>query len=171
MRLSGFLPVAGRRVVVALGAALMLMVAASAQAQTTPAAPAQPEEADVFKFTGKTPVMLLLSVTQGKEADFEAAFNEMRTGLTSHAKPEFQAQGKSMTLLKVDAVPPAGQPIVYLVYLDPPVADLSYNITKVLYYGGAFDVSTPELRKKVDELYAKFTGSLAGQNIWPLAKK
>jgi hypothetical protein len=171
MRLSGLLPVVGRRVLVALGVATMMMVAASAQAQTTPAAPAQPEEADVFKFTGKSPIMLLLSVTVGKEADFEAAFGEMKAGLNAATKPELQAQGKSMQLLKVDAVPPAGQPIVYLVLLDPPVPDLSYNITKILYYGGAFDVSTPELRKKVDELYAKFTASLAGQNIWPLAKK
>ena len=39
MRLSGVLPVMGRRVVVALGVAGLLMVATSVQAQT--AAPAQ----------------------------------------------------------------------------------------------------------------------------------
>lgn len=170
MRLSGFLPVMGRRVVVALGVAGMMMMAASAFAQTAAAA-AQPEQADPFKFTGTSSVMVLLSVTQGKETEFETAFSEMRAGLNAASKPEFQAQGKSMNLMKVDAPLPAGQPAVYLLFLDPPVANLSYNITQILYYGGAFDVATPDARKKVDELYAKFTGSLASQNIWPIAKK
>ena len=172
MRLSGSLPVVGRRVMVALGVAVMLMVAASAQAQTAPAAAAaQPPAEDPFKFDGSKPVMLLLSVTQGQEAAFEAAIGEMKAGLAAATKPEFQAQGKSIQMMKVDAPLPAGQPAVYLVFLDPPVKDVSYDITQILYYGGAFDVSTPELRKKVDELYAKFTSSLASRNIWPLAKK
>ena len=173
MRLSGLLPVVGRRVVVALGVAVMMMVAASAEAQTPPAAAAaaQPAAEDPFKFAGDKPVMLLLSVTQGQEATFEAAIGEMKAGLAASTKPEFQAQGKSLQMMKVDAPLPAGQPAVYLVFLDPPVKDISYDITQILYYGGAFDVSTPELRKKVDELYAKFTASLASRNIWPLAKK
>ena len=44
MRLSGFLPVVGRRVVVALGVAVMMMAATSAQAQTPPAAGAAPPQ-------------------------------------------------------------------------------------------------------------------------------
>ena len=174
MRLSGFLPVMGRRVVVALGVAVMLMVATPAQAQVTPPAAtpaAQPEPPDQLKFTTATPSMLLLSVKVGQEATFEAGFTEMRAGLVGSEKPEFQAQGKSMMLMKVDAVPPEGQPVLYLLFLDPPVTNLSYNVTQILYYGGAFDVSTPELRKKVDDLYAKFTASLVSQNIWPLIKK
>lgn len=170
MRLSGFLPVIGRRVLVALGVAGMLMVAASAQAQTAAAA-AQPEQADPFKFDGTKPVMVLLSVKQGQEASFESAFSEMRAVLTAATKPEFQAQGKSMQLMKVDLPLPPEQPAVYLLYLDPPVPGLSYDITQIMYYAGAFDVSTPELRKKVDDHYAKFTASLASRNIWPIVKK
>ena len=171
MRLSGFLPVVGRRVMVALGVAVMMMVAASAQAQTAPAAAAQPEPPDLFKFDGSKPVMVLLSVTKGQEAAFEAGFGEMKAGLAASTKPEFQAQAKSMQLLKVDAVPPDGQPSLYLMFLDPPLTNVSYDITKTLYYSGAFDVSTPELRKKVDEIYDKFKVSLANQTIWPIVKK
>ncbi|HQX83558.1 MAG TPA: hypothetical protein PKW63_17450 [Vicinamibacterales bacterium] len=173
MRLSGVLPVMGRRVVVALGVAGLLMVATSVQAQTAaPAqAAAQPEPPDPLKFNGATSIMVLLSVKQGQEATFESAFNEMKAGLAGAAKPEFQAQAKTMQFLKVDAVPPPDQPVLYLLFLDPPVTDLSYNITQILYYGGAFDVATPEARKKVDDLYAKFTASLANQNIWPIVKK
>ncbi len=173
MRLSGFLPVMGRRVLVALSVAGLLMVATSVQAQVAaPAqAAAQPEPPDPLKFNGATSIMVLLSVKQGQEATFESAFNEMKAGLAAGAKPEFQAQAKTMQFMKVDAVPPPDQPILYLLFLDPPVTDLSYNITQILYYGGAFDVSTPELRKKVDDLYTKFTASLANQNIWPIVKK
>ena len=170
MRLSGVLPVVGRRVVVALGAAVMLLMAASAQAQT-PAAAAQPDPPDPFKFDGTKPVMVLLSVTKGQEATFEAGFNEMKAGLAASSKPEFQAQAKSLNLLKVDAVPPEGQPALYLMFLDPPLSNVSYDITKTLYYSGAFDVSTPELRKKVDEIYDKFKASLTNQTIWPIVKK
>jgi hypothetical protein len=171
MRLSGFLPVVSRRVVVALGVTGMLLMASSVSAQDVPAAAAPPQEEDALMFDGSKSMMLLLSVTVGQEATFEAGFNEMKAGLNATAKPEYMAQAKSMQLMKVDAVPPAGQPVLYLLFLDPPVPALSYNITKILYYGGAFDVSTPEARTKVDELYAKFSASLANQNIWPLLKK
>jgi hypothetical protein len=78
MRLSGILPVMGRRVVVALGVAGLLMVATSAQAQETPpAAAAQQEPPDLLKFDTATPKMVLLSVTVGQEATFEAGFAEM----------------------------------------------------------------------------------------------
>jgi hypothetical protein len=171
MWLSGFLPVVGRRVVVALGVAVMMMVAASAQAQTDPpaAAAAQPEAPDTLKFASASPVMLLLSIKPGQEATFEQGFAEMRAGLAA-AKPEHQAQAKSMQLMKVDLAA-AGQPVIYILFLDPPVTDLSYDLTKIHYYGGAFDVSTVEARKKVDDLYAKFTASLAGVNAWPIVKK
>jgi len=174
MRLSGFLPVVGRRVVVALGVAVMMIVAASAQAQTPPTTPAQPaaaqpEAPDTLKFASATPVMLLLSIKPGQEATFEQGFSEMKAGLAA-AKPEHQAQAKSMQLMKVDLAA-AGQPVIYILYLDPPVTDLSYDLTKIHYYGGAFDVSTVEARKKVDDLYAKFTASLAGVNAWPIVKK
>ena len=172
MRLSGFLPVMSRRVLVALGVAGMLLVASSGYAQVAaPAQEGQPEVKDAFKFDGSTSVMVLWSVKQGQEAAFEEAFNEMKAGLVGATKPAFQAQGNSMQLMKVDAPPAAGQPVLYLLFLDPPVTDLSYNITQVLYYGGAFDVETPEARKKVDDLYAKFTAALASQNIWPIVKK
>src|SRR5688572_8162913 len=171
--MSGVLLTVGRCGVIALGVAGTMMVAASAQAQTPPAAAAgvQKGAEDPFKFDGTKPIMLLLSVTQGQEATFEAAIGEMKAGLVAAAKPEFQAQGKSLQMVKVDAPLPEGDPALYIVLLDPPVPNVSYDITQILYYGGAFDVSTPELRKKVDELYARFTAALVSRRVWPLAKK
>ncbi len=177
MRLSGVLPVMGRRVVVALGVAGLLMVATSVQAQTAaPAqAAAQPEPPDPLKFNGATSIMVLLSVKQGQEATFESAFNEMKAGLAGAAKPEFQAQAKTMQFLKVDAVPPPDQPVLYLLFLDPPVTDLSYNNTKIIYYAG----NERRLRcghfaggaEEAMMIYTKLKDSIGSiTNIWPIVK-
>lgn len=172
MRLSGLLSVTGRRVMVALGVAGMLLVASSVHAQDAPAqAAAQPEAPDAFKFSTATPVMVLLSINQGQEMSFESAFNELKDGLAATGKPEFQAQAKSMQLLKVNLPAVAGAPGVYIMYLNPPLTTVSYDFTKIFYYSGAFDVSTPELRKKVDDIYAKFTAAVASQNLWPVVQK
>jgi hypothetical protein len=162
MRLSGFLPGMGRRVVVAIGVVGMLMVSHPALAQDAAAAgqTAQPEAPDPFKFSAASPVMVLLSIKQGQEAVFAAA-----------TKPEFQEQSRSLQLMKVDASPPVGQPALYIMFLDSPVVGVSYDFTQIFYYGGAFNVETPEARKKVDDIYAKFTTSLESRNIWPIVKK
>ena len=172
MRLSGSLPAVGRRVVVALSVAGMLLVASTVHAQVAaPAQAGQPEPPDPFMFKSATPVMVLLSINQGQEATFEDGFSQMKAGLAAADKPEFQQQARTMQLMKVDLPVAAGQPVVYVLYLDPPMTTVSYDFTKIFYYSGAFDVSTIELRKEVDAIYAKFTASLASQNLWPLVKK
>ncbi|NQW03616.1 MAG: hypothetical protein HQ485_06270 [Acidobacteria bacterium] len=173
MRLSGFLPGMGRRVVVAIGVVGMLMVSHPALAQDAAAAgqTAQPEAPDPFKFSAASPVMVLLSIKQGQEAVFESGFGQMKAGLAAATKPEFQEQSRSLQLMKVDASPPVGQPALYIMFLDSPVVGVSYDFTQIFYYGGAFNVETPEARKKVDDIYAKFTTSLESRNIWPIVKK
>jgi len=91
MRLSGILPVMGRRVVVALGVAGMLMVASAASAQTAAAA-AQPP--DPLKFDGTHPAMILLSIKADQEAGFTAAIAAMKAGLAAHADAGAQALGE-----------------------------------------------------------------------------
>ena len=172
MRLLGSMPVLVRRVVVALGVAGMLLVASPVRAQDAAASQqAAQDEPDPFMFKSATPVMVLLSINQGQEATFESGYREMIAGLMAGAKPEFQAQAKSMQLMKVDLPTTAGQPVVYVLYLNPPITTLSYDFTKIFYYNEAFDVSTIEARKKVDDIYAKFTASLASRNLWPLVMK
>lgn len=172
MRLFGFLPVMNRRTVVALGVAGMLMMASTAQAQDPPpAAAAQPAAPDQFKFDGTSPIMLMLQIKAGQEATFEEAFTTIRNGLNAAAKPELQAQGKSMTLLRLTVDLPPGQARPYVIFLDPPVAGISYDFTKILYESGAWKAEDLEVRKVVDEIYGKLAASVEQQAIWPLVKK
>lgn len=176
MRLSGVFPVMGRRTVVALGVAGMLMMASAAQAQEPPPAqpPAQaaaPAAPDLFKFDGTHPVMLMISVKPGQEAVFEEAFDAVRKGLAASDKPELQAQAKSMVLLRLTSDIPPTMNRPFVVYLDPPVANLSYNFTKMIYESGAWKADDVEVRKQIDPIYEKFVASVAEQGIWPLVKK
>lgn len=176
MRLSGVFPVMGRRTVVALGVAGMLMMASAAQAQEPPPAqpPAQaaaPAPPDPFKFDGTGPVMLMITVKGGQEAVFEEAYMAIRTALNASDKPELQAQGKSMQLLRLTADLPAGQARPYVVFLDPPVANQSYEFTQLLYYSGAWKADDVEIRKQIDAIFEKLKASVESQGIWPLARK
>lgn len=175
MRLSGVFPVIGRRTVVALGVAGMLMMASAAQAQepppAQPAAQAAPAAPDVFKFDGTSPVMLMITVKGGQEAVFEEAYVAIRTALSASDKPELQAQGKSMQLMRLTAELPAGQARPYVVFLDPPVANQSYEFTQLLYYSGAWKADDVEIRKQIDAIFEKLKASVESQGIWPLARK
>ena len=128
MRLSGVLPVVGRRVMVALGVAVMMLVAASAQAQTPPAAAApQDKPADMFKFDANVagPVLLMIYIKPGQEAPFEEAYDAIRKGLAASSKPELQAQAKTMSILRLNMDLPAEAPRPYVVVLDPPTPNVS----------------------------------------------
>jgi hypothetical protein len=174
MRLSGILPVLGRRVVVALGVAGMLLVASSVQAQTAPAAAAaQPEPPDTLKFGANLggPILLMLQIKPGQEATFEEAWATIKAGLAASAKPELQAQAKTMNLLKLNSEMPADVPRPYVVILDPPNADTSYDFVKMLYYSGAWKADDPEVRKQIDAIYEKVKASLAMMGVWTMGRK
>jgi hypothetical protein len=171
MRLSGSLPVV-RRFVVALGVAgMVLSMASTANAQDAAAAQQAPAPPDPFKFDGANPIMLMLQINAGQEMAFEEAFAEIRKGLMGAEKPELQSQGRSLTLLRLTADLPPGQARPYVVYLDPPVAGLSYDFTQMLYYSGAWQAEDVEGRKVVDAIFEKLKVSVQQQAIWPLAKK
>lgn len=174
MRLSGILPVMGRRVVVALGVAGMLMVASSAQAQ----------EADPLKFDGTHPAMVILSIKADAEAGFTESMNKMKSILTSHANAKAQELGNSMQMYKLNVpaaeqVPGQGPVFVYILQMEKPVAGVSYNLLQVLYYSGFFlpldekgqPAGTPEDRKKVDDIYNPLVAAVANITPWPLVKK
>jgi hypothetical protein len=176
MRLSGFLPVMGRRVVVALGVAGMLLVASSARAQDA--------AADPLKFDGSHPAMVLLSIKADAEAGFNESMTRMKTHLTAHADAKAQALGNSMQLYKLNVpaseqVPGQGPVFVYILQMEKPVAGVSYNLLQVLYYSGFFlpldekgqPAGTPEDRKKVDDIYNPLVAAVANITPWPLVKK
>ena len=185
MRLSGILPVMGRRVVVALGVAGMLMVASSAQAQDPPAAAAAPaQEADPLKFDGTHPAMVILSIKADAEAGFTESMNKMKSILASHANAKAQELGNSMQMYKLNVpaaeqVPGQGPVFVYILQMEKPVAGVSYNLLQVLYYSGFFlpldekgqPAGTPEDRKKVDDIYNPLVAAVANITPWPLVKK
>ncbi len=174
MRLSGFLPVVVRRVVVALGVAGVLMVAASAQAQTAPAAAApQDKPKDMLKFDANVagPILLMIQVKPGQETPFEEAWAEIKAGLAASSKPELQAQAKTMNLLRYSDQLPAEQPRPYVVVLDPPTPNVSYGFVEMLYYSEAWKADDVEVRKKIDAIFEKIKGSLAQQGVWTMIRK
>jgi hypothetical protein len=179
MRLSGFLPVAGRRVVVALGAAAMVMVAASAQAQT-PAA----DQPDPLKFDGTHPAMILLSIKAPAEAGFNESMGKLKAALAASSNPKAKEFGDSIQVFKLN-VPAsvqqaeAGPVFVYILYMEKPVAGQSYNPLQFFYYSGFLvpvdekgqPGGTPEERKKVDDIYKPIVDAVASLVPWPLVKK
>ena len=181
MRLSGVLPVVGRRVVVALGVAVMMMVLTSAQAQT---AAAQPEQADPLKFDGTHPAMVLLSIKVPAEAGFVESIGKMKDALAASTNPKAQALGNGMTVYKLNVpaqvqVAEAGPVFVYIMHMDGPVAGQRYNPLQIFYYSTFFlpldekgqPGGTPEERKKVDDIYNPIVAAVASVVPWPLIKK
>jgi len=183
MRLSGFLPVVGRRVMVALGVAVMMMVAASAQAQTAPAAtPCQPQPPDPLRFDGSHPAIVLLQIKAPAEAGFVESIGKLKDMLAASSNPKAQEMGKGMTIYKLNVPaneqdPKAGPVFVYIMHMDSPVKDQSYNPLCVFYYSGYFlplsekgePGGTPEERKKVDDVYQPMVAAVANLVPWPLA--
>ena len=178
MRLSGFLPVVGRKVVVALGVAVMLMVAASAQAQTPATAAPQ---ADPLKFDGTHPAIVLLQVKAPAEAGFVESIGKLKDMLAASSNPKAQEMGNGMKIYKLN-VPAnndatAGPVFMYLLQMDTPVAGQSYNPLQIFYYSGYFlpvddkgqPGGTPEERKKVDDVYNPIVAAVANVVPWPLA--
>ena len=177
MRLSGVLPVVGRRVMVALGVAMMMMVAASAQAQTPPAAAAapqeKPKEKDPFKFEGTPagPILLMIQIKPGQEAAFEEAWDTIRKGLAASTKPELQAQAKTMNLLRLTLDLPADANRPYVVVLDPPTPNVSYDFVQMLYYSEAWKADDVEVRKTIDAIFEKLKASVFQQAVWTMVRK
>jgi hypothetical protein len=183
MRLSGVLPVVGRRVLVALGVAVMVMVSAPAQAQTAPAAPAAaaPAGPDPLKFDGTHPAIVLLQIKAPAEAGFVESIGKLKDMLAASTNPKAQEMGNGMRIYKLN-VPAkndatAGPVFMYLLQMDSPVKDQSYNPLQIFYYSGFFlplndkgePGGTPEERKKVDDVYQPMVDEVANLVPWPLA--
>ncbi len=170
MRVFEFLSVVGRRTVVALGVAGMMMMASTAQAQEPPPTPppaqeqpAAPAPPDPFKFDAAHPAMLMIQINSGSEATFEQAFSAVKTKLAASEKPAANAQARTLNLMKLNTPPAAGQPSIYVVVLDAPVAGASYNIQNMLDEIGEW--------REDSEIYKQFSTSISTWAPWPLVKK
>lgn len=168
MRVFGFLPAVGRRTVVALGVAGMMMMASTAQAQEPPPPPpvqepAAPAPPDPFKFDPSSPAILMIQINSGSEATFEQAFAAVKAKLAASEKPAANAQARTMNLMKLNTPPAAGQPSIYVVVLDAPVAGTSYNIQNMLDEIGEW--------REDSEVYKQFSSSISTWAPWPMVKK
>lgn len=141
-------------------------VAAAPAAQAAPAA-------DPLKFTGSDEVILVIQVKAGASPDFEAGFKEMQAALAASPKPELLAHGKTMMLNKVDVAPPDGSSL-YVLNINKPSADLSYNMGLILFYSGkpqgaVYDgpIATQDAALVV---YKKIQDNIISINPWPLKK-
>lgn len=153
MRLSGVFPVIGRRTVVALGVAGMLVMASAAQAQEPPPAqpPAQaaaPAAPDPLKFENAELVILLWQIKPEKADDFAALIKELKAKMVANEKPEVKAHGESIKLMRVQTDPAVAGPALFLLSLDPPSA-LSYDSVKMIYDQAGFT------REEADALYKR----------------
>ncbi len=166
-------------VAVALAVVAIGVSAVQAQAQTAPpaqqpaAAPAQAPAADPLKFTGVEDVLLDIQVKPNMSADFEAGFKEMMAALAASPKPELVAHGKTMMLSKVNVAPPDGSSL-YVLHVNKPSADLSYNVGLILFYSGkpqgaAYDgpIATQDAALVI---YKKIQDNIMNITPWPLAK-
>jgi hypothetical protein len=138
----------------AMAVAALAVGATSAAAQQA-AAP----QADPFKFTSAT-AAVFQTIKPEKAADFEAVWGEIRKGLAASSKPELQKQASSFKLLKSE--PAAGQPIIYLIYVEQVPAGSTFDPVKLLYESGAFE------RAKADELYGKIKDAYTALAAWPM---
>lgn len=150
--------------------------AASSASQTpaaAPAAPAAQTPADPLRFTTDD-AAIVIQVSPGKGADFEAGMGSMLSNLNGSAKPDLKALGASMKLFKVSAGTPADQPALYVLMVTGASKELSYNYGKILYYSGkepgAAYSGIFEKQEDATAVYTKIKDSVASINPWPLAK-
>lgn len=147
---------------------------ADLSASQTPAAAAPAQAAaDPLKFTTDD-AAIIVQVSPGKGADFEAGMNLVLTTLNGSAKPELKALGGSMKLFKVSAGTPADQPALYVLLITGASKELSYNYGKIIYYSGKEPGATyAGIFEKQDDAtaaYNKIKDAVASINPWPLAK-
>lgn len=160
------LPAVGRRAVVALGvAALLVGTTPVVRGQQPAATPAPP---DPLMFNLDVPLLLIYSVKPDKTADFESVWAAIKAGLAKSEKPELKTFGEGLNLFRADTPAPAAGappvPAIYIFRIDAPSKTISYNPVKLLYESGIFkyEEATP--------LYDKFKETYTGIQFWPMVK-
>jgi hypothetical protein len=126
--------------------------------------------------------MVLLQIKAPAEAGFVESIGKLKDMLAASSNPKAQEMGNGMKIYKLN-VPAntqdatAGPVFVYLLHMDNPVKDQSYNPLCVFYYSSFFlpldekgqPGGTAEERKKVDDVYQPMVAAVANVVPWPLA--
>lgn len=163
MRLFGFLPAVGRRMVVALGVAgMMFTIAPAAQAQD-PAAAQVPAAPDPLKFENAEMVILLWQVKSETADDFQALVRELKAKMAMSEKADVKAQGDGIKLARVQTDPTQG-PAIFLLTLEPPSSTLSYDPVKMIYENSGFT------REEADALYKRLSEAHVSITPWTIKK-
>jgi hypothetical protein len=116
--------------------------------------PAKP----VLTLEGDAVVMTIL-IKPDKTADFESVFAKYRESLEKSENPVRKQQLAGIRFYK--STQQANGNAVYIVYVDAPVADQEYDITRII-----LEVFPNE----VQEYFAKYKDSFAGRAITTLNK-
>jgi hypothetical protein len=165
MRRLGTMSAWGRRSVVALGVVATLG-AASAHAQTPPAA-AAPAQApvDALKFTSESVGMLYI-VKADKVADFELFWTTVRSKVAASDKADYKAMIDGVKIYKIAVEPQAINGVLSVTYLfiADKAATVTYDPTQLLYSSGIWE------RAGADELYPKLRDAITTLQPWPLTK-
>jgi hypothetical protein len=163
MSLSGFLPVASRRIVVmgsvaafvcAVSGSVLRAQATAPPPQTTPPqtpAPAPPP--DPLKFTTPAARLIVLSVSADCDVAFESALTMAKDVVAKpDTKPERKQQAAHWKVWK-STLPNGDVSLFFL--LDSVVPNVSYNPFSILY-----DAGLP--RDQIDALFARVNAGLKG---------
>ncbi len=133
---------------VLLAAALVLL---SGFAQGT--AFAQAAAPQKTTFTGDA-VVIVYSINQGKEADYEKVIDALKAALAKSTAPEAKQQAASWKIFKAEkSLTPDGLPS-YIHLITPVVKDADYSVVNIVY-----SVSSDEEKRAFYELYR---GALKG---------
>ena len=172
MKLSGFGSASSRRISVSLGLAAVLLAGSVAQARqgaAPAAAPAAAAQADPLLFkTGAA--MITWQVKADKTADFESAWQAIKTKAMANGKPELKALGESLKIYKMAGDPVAvanvGPVVSYYFILEPASATVSYDPVNLLFGEG---IGLFE-RAEADPVIKKLQDSIVGIGPQPLQK-
>lgn len=136
MELSGSQWAWSRRVLAAAGlaavvsAASVVAVGPDRLAGDPVALSLDQEQPDGMTFNDADRLFVYFQIATEQATDFELVLTKMREALTSSAKPERQAQAKSMKVIKMTDL--QGGALMYVLQLDPVVKGVSYDPFKIL---------------------------------------
>ncbi len=85
---------------------------------------------DGMTFNDVDRLFVYFQVAPEQGSDFELVLTKMREALTASAKPERQAQARSMKVIKMTDL--QGGALMYVLQLDPVVKDVSYDPFMIL---------------------------------------
>ena len=131
---------------------LAATVAASGDVrETSPAGRLTSAQAPVARVFGSDAGMILNTIKADKTGDFEAVVAKLKEALAKSANPDRQRQAASWRVFRA-LEPGANNSVLYVFWIDPPVKDADYTVSKILVE--AFPAEAQALYKQFSDAYA-----------------